>query len=478
MSFGFSVGDFIAVGKLVADIISCLRAANGSRSEYQELARELENLARLLNHIDHLASSGVSSDALDSVKLTALNCRFPLEQLHTKIKKYEESLGLASHGRGWKTVKGKIQWRMCEPEEIQKLQMYLSTHVATINGLLVERGLEQMVVISQKAEQNHLQLKDRLDQTQGVIAKIGQNSTTVVAAVGSLASMMENLFRMVSGEITSSLKSLQNSVVNVCVMTQQIHGAVLEIRTAILTTPQTKMSWFQEPFCVEDGYGVKLPVPAEYDFTMLEGVIQLHLNRTEPVEAKSYRGFTMANPNGVEQLVKRETHLAPGTVMVVKCLEFLWGLENNTIVSRKIIARAEELYEPEARREHDELVAEFHPSRRMPAGIEINLWKSPFLRNGVWMVPHYPAGDDLDDPGRLRGSYYGTDFDLEGMADYYGLLNPTQWSVDGLSWWHPAPPMDPPEVKELNDEPDKLCDCDCHREPGEQTMVLRRWSTV
>ena len=39
MSFGFSIGDFIAVGELVMKIVDISR---GSSSEYQELIRELE----------------------------------------------------------------------------------------------------------------------------------------------------------------------------------------------------------------------------------------------------------------------------------------------------------------------------------------------------------------------------------------------------------------------------------------------------
>ena len=39
MSFGFSVGDFLAVGRLIYDITNALR---GSKVEYQELVRELE----------------------------------------------------------------------------------------------------------------------------------------------------------------------------------------------------------------------------------------------------------------------------------------------------------------------------------------------------------------------------------------------------------------------------------------------------
>lgn len=39
MSFGFSIGDFITVGKIISDIISALR---DSKSEYQALIREHE----------------------------------------------------------------------------------------------------------------------------------------------------------------------------------------------------------------------------------------------------------------------------------------------------------------------------------------------------------------------------------------------------------------------------------------------------
>jgi hypothetical protein len=54
MSFGFSVGDFIAAGKLISDIINSLSDVGGSKSEYQELVRELESLQFALRHLDKL----------------------------------------------------------------------------------------------------------------------------------------------------------------------------------------------------------------------------------------------------------------------------------------------------------------------------------------------------------------------------------------------------------------------------------------
>ena len=53
MSFGFAIGDFIAVGRLTVDIVNSLRA---SKSDYQELIRELERYAAALM-IDEIYTS-------------------------------------------------------------------------------------------------------------------------------------------------------------------------------------------------------------------------------------------------------------------------------------------------------------------------------------------------------------------------------------------------------------------------------------
>jgi hypothetical protein len=54
MSFGFSVGDFIAVGKLIGEIISSLQTIGGAKSEYQELIREFDSLHTALRSLAQL----------------------------------------------------------------------------------------------------------------------------------------------------------------------------------------------------------------------------------------------------------------------------------------------------------------------------------------------------------------------------------------------------------------------------------------
>jgi hypothetical protein len=52
MSFGFSVGHFVAVGKIISEISNSLASDGGSKAEHQELQRELETLQQILRQPD------------------------------------------------------------------------------------------------------------------------------------------------------------------------------------------------------------------------------------------------------------------------------------------------------------------------------------------------------------------------------------------------------------------------------------------
>jgi hypothetical protein len=128
MSFGVSVGDFIAVAKLIKEIASCLQDTHGAKQDYQDLVRELECLEQALRHLDQLQQSPASTSSvdLDSIKYAALSCRRPLEQFLGKIRKYDRSLGIWGKNGVIKTATDKLKWGFCQKEEVGKLQAYLN----------------------------------------------------------------------------------------------------------------------------------------------------------------------------------------------------------------------------------------------------------------------------------------------------------------------------------------------------------------
>ena len=216
MSFGFAVGDFIAVGNLIKDISSCLQDTGGAKAEYQGLLRELECLQQALEHLDKLQNSSSSPYTnLDSIKYAALSCRRPLEQFLGKIQKYDKSLGVWGKEGVIKSTVDKLRWGFGQKEDIRKLQSYLNIHIGTINILLAEHGLEKMDLASDKAVAHQFHIRERLEITYNVIKTISGNLAMQILIVENTQDMLARLFEMISGEFRTSWRSLGDMVAKV-----------------------------------------------------------------------------------------------------------------------------------------------------------------------------------------------------------------------------------------------------------------------
>ena len=141
MSFGVSVGDFIATGILIKNIVSALRTS--STSEHHELLLELDGLQRALNQIEHLPAGPQQETEVNAVKVAALTCQYRLDDFASKLRKYE-SLGhttkanSAEKARAWRL---KLQWGFSMEAEVQSLRAYLIAHVGYLNMRLTTLNL-------------------------------------------------------------------------------------------------------------------------------------------------------------------------------------------------------------------------------------------------------------------------------------------------------------------------------------------------
>lgn len=341
MSFGFSVGDFLAVGQLIVNILASLREPGGAKSEYQDLIRELESLHYALQHLDKLQAKTRSSTTLDSIKYAALSCRRPLEQFLSKIQRYNRSLGVWAKNdtNSFKGAVDKVRWAFGQRDEIQKLQSYINVHVATINLLLAEYGLEKLDIVTDNAEASQQDIERRLEDTRGLLQQISDSVSTQLLVVQRVHSMSRNLFQLVNGELKASWKSLSDMVTRVwyevfnpifhlrrslqliggivdSVTTQQTYSIVLEIRNS-LTPIDPRWTFFQAPLVVEDALGHKFPVPSEYDFELLNAIIKHRFQKgpgSDEVQADDYELFRTKNTKSVLSSAER---LLPGTAITM-----------------------------------------------------------------------------------------------------------------------------------------------------------------
>lgn len=149
MSFGFSMSDFITVGKLIQQVTSSLRAS--SISEYRELILELHGLQQALRQIEHLRCSPSEEPAVNGIRAAALACQYPLDEFAKKLKRFESlDAGKASRLEKLSILTRKLQWGFCMQDEVTKLRAYLTVHVGSLNMRLITQGL--CVIITKSAQ--------------------------------------------------------------------------------------------------------------------------------------------------------------------------------------------------------------------------------------------------------------------------------------------------------------------------------------
>ena len=141
MSFGFSIGDFMAAGVIIKDIISALRTS--STSDHQELVLELHGLQRALDEIEHLQVGPRHETEVNAVKVAALTCQYRLDDFAGKLKKYESlghvsKAGSAEKSKLWRL---KLQWGFSMEAEVQSLRAYMIAHVGYLNMRLTTLNL-------------------------------------------------------------------------------------------------------------------------------------------------------------------------------------------------------------------------------------------------------------------------------------------------------------------------------------------------
>ncbi|KAE9377582.1 hypothetical protein N431DRAFT_553973 [Stipitochalara longipes BDJ] len=125
MSFGFSVGDFIAAANIAATVISALSTKDGAPKLYQDLITDLEGVQETFLHLskmkmkDPLGSNGA------------------MEQFLAKNKNYDQSLK-DNEGSGSKMIDAfrKIGWTMWKLAEVQQLRETLQIQLTSINVLV------------------------------------------------------------------------------------------------------------------------------------------------------------------------------------------------------------------------------------------------------------------------------------------------------------------------------------------------------
>jgi hypothetical protein len=136
MSFGFSIGDFIAGSKLVADTWGLLKDGTGSAADYQSLVLLRRNLGAILEVAQReFKATRPLPSILNAVEEEIRQTTSLLQKFDKLTKKYHESLStIGGSGKKAKDVQRKLQWGLLR-RNLTELFTVLHEHITSI-GLL------------------------------------------------------------------------------------------------------------------------------------------------------------------------------------------------------------------------------------------------------------------------------------------------------------------------------------------------------
>ncbi|KAI9810814.1 MAG: hypothetical protein M1827_006021 [Pycnora praestabilis] len=197
VAFGFSIGDFIAVGGLITKIVTELKVNGSAAQQYQCLLLELEALRHALDQLDQLNAAQNEIVHLDSIRASARLCEKPVEEFLSKILKFDKTLG-ATNTRGESSRKGDAL-----------LANALSTHQTELfNGVkldtheVLEQSRHSAITLKKQAEQlrnietSVVMVKEHCGSLLKAATSVMAAATSGFVALRSIKEQIQRTFRM------------------------------------------------------------------------------------------------------------------------------------------------------------------------------------------------------------------------------------------------------------------------------------------
>jgi hypothetical protein len=138
--FGFSIGDFIAGGQIITQVIKAFKEAGGASSKYASEVSFLNGLKATLDHLERFVGSTESSQSNDlpqDISKLLQDIREPWQEFKTFLDKYESSLGTSSSRSKFAKAPRTIQYTVNDISgKVEKLRSQTEQPLQAVNSLL------------------------------------------------------------------------------------------------------------------------------------------------------------------------------------------------------------------------------------------------------------------------------------------------------------------------------------------------------
>jgi hypothetical protein len=142
MSFGYSIGDFIAGANLSYRLLQALSSSRGPTQEYQEAVMEIGAIHQAFLQVGRMTSNPTLSHAtINAASCIVLSSMSIIDDFLEKTKRYRERLCGRTQGNTLSDSWQKMGWVLFRKEELKALKDALHIKLSSISVLLATAQL-------------------------------------------------------------------------------------------------------------------------------------------------------------------------------------------------------------------------------------------------------------------------------------------------------------------------------------------------
>ncbi|KAK4160655.1 hypothetical protein QBC43DRAFT_325015 [Cladorrhinum sp. PSN259] len=154
MSFGYAVGDVVAVLGLFERIAIEIRSYRDGPNHFQQLQAELEMHRTTIQSILTVEPTCLKDFVIvQRIRAIALHCRLPLQQFLDQMHGKEQALGNFRTARGLTAIGTRLHWSLIGKKDVDELRNTLLSRMLAIN--LLQGQLQVLQIQRLGPEMNH-----------------------------------------------------------------------------------------------------------------------------------------------------------------------------------------------------------------------------------------------------------------------------------------------------------------------------------
>ena len=142
MSFGYAVGDVIAILQLFERVALEVRNYRNAPQHFQQLGVELQLLQGTLRRLLQVeATCEDEKQQLEHIRAIVIHCHQPIQAFINKMRGSENSLGHVRPSTTLSTIGRRLRWSLITKNDVDDLRKVVMSEMIAINMLL---GLQQL----------------------------------------------------------------------------------------------------------------------------------------------------------------------------------------------------------------------------------------------------------------------------------------------------------------------------------------------